>query len=152
MSEKTNPNTNCLEGMACPECGSFGPFKISVTQAGIVLVYDDGTEDIDSDGIDWDDNSRCECLCGHVATVGEFCGSPAPEFNEFQKAAAEAYNGGDHACGSPADIHNCGDTLLSFVMIELSTPEGADSKDEAVRRMSAAIDKLTVVLDALQKI
>ena len=24
----SNPNTNCLEGLRCPECGSYAPFGI----------------------------------------------------------------------------------------------------------------------------
>lgn len=66
MSE--NPNTNCLDGMQCPSCNSFGPFRI---QAQVVLiVHDDGTEV--SGDTEWDDFAHCVCKCGHEATVGGF--------------------------------------------------------------------------------
>lgn len=69
--EQENPNTNCLEGFQCPECGSFGPFRIDASVT--VLVHDDGTEQCGD--TEWEDTSRCICHeCDHVATVGEFCG------------------------------------------------------------------------------
>jgi hypothetical protein len=70
-----NPNENCLDGMACPKCGSYGPFKIMATQSGMVTVSDDGTDDDMDGGVEWEDGSRCECIdCGHEATVGAFSG------------------------------------------------------------------------------
>lgn len=63
-------NTNCLDGMACPQCGSEGPFRIHCTV--IVLMGDDGTED-DLIGSEWDDHSICECDgCDHSGTVKDF--------------------------------------------------------------------------------
>jgi hypothetical protein len=68
-------NTNCLAGMACPECGSEGPFMIAVT--GSALVFDDGFTDIK--GGDWSDDSSCQCnKCLHSATVSQFYETPAP--------------------------------------------------------------------------
>jgi hypothetical protein len=65
-----NPNTNCLEGMQCPECKSYGPFCIDVLMT--VTVYDNGTED-DGGDTEWDENSRCICpQCDYAATVAEF--------------------------------------------------------------------------------
>lgn len=62
-------NTNCLEGMKCPECGSLGPFAIAanvlaeVTDSGVEEYYD----------VEWDDDCFCHCqLCGRDATVGDF--------------------------------------------------------------------------------
>lgn len=64
-----NPNTNCLEGMKCPECGDFGPFSIAAEI--IVEVSDDGTTD-SGDHI-WDGDSYCRChKCDHVGTVITF--------------------------------------------------------------------------------
>ena len=65
-----NPNTNCLEGMRCPQCGSYGPFSIDATVT--VTVTDEGTDD---DGCDyeWHAASRCFCNeCRHVGTVATF--------------------------------------------------------------------------------
>ena len=67
-----NPNANCLAGMKCPTCGSYGPFRIMVTQSGMTLVSDDGTDDIHGDTT-WDDDSDCECTdCSHEAKAGDF--------------------------------------------------------------------------------
>ena len=64
-----NPNTNCLEGMKCPECGSFGPFAIAAMV--IVEVHDDGSHEYGSN--EWEDDSCCSCVdCSHVGTVGTF--------------------------------------------------------------------------------
>ncbi len=64
-----NPNTNCLEGMACPSCGSYGPFTI---EALVFLeVSDNDTEQ--GDDSEWNDDSYCRCHeCGEIGTVGTF--------------------------------------------------------------------------------
>lgn len=62
-------NTNCLDGIKCPECGSEEPFNISAK--AIFTVYDDGTDSYG--GVEWDDNSAIECLeCGHRGKIKEF--------------------------------------------------------------------------------
>jgi hypothetical protein len=62
-------NENCLEGLRCPNCGSYGPFHISVRT--IALMDDDGT--LDYEGAEWEDDSYCDCQeCHHVATAGDF--------------------------------------------------------------------------------
>lgn len=145
-----NPNENCLEGMRCPECGSFGPFKILASKSGMVEVSDDGTDDIQGN-TEWDDDSTCECCeCDHLSTVRKFSGTPAPEFDQFQKIVAESYNGGDHLCLTPGDAKNCGDGLLTFLMAEISEREDCDSFECAVRRIDNAIRDLTRVSNALE--
>lgn len=66
----TNPNTNCLEGMRCPNCGSYGPFRIAASI--FVIVTDDGTED-EGGGYEWEDTSACICgACDHPGTIALF--------------------------------------------------------------------------------
>ena len=62
-------NTNCLEGMRCPECGSLEPFLISARVT--VVAYDDG---VAPDGdIEWEGDSGCLCKeCGHSGIVSDF--------------------------------------------------------------------------------
>ena len=43
-------NTHCLEGIRCPECGSYGPFGIGTHCSAI--VHDDGIEE--TSGHEWD--------------------------------------------------------------------------------------------------
>ena len=63
------PNTNCLEGFHCPECGHEDDFDIAATC--IVTVHDDGTEN--ERCIEWDSPSFCWCgACNHGGTVAEF--------------------------------------------------------------------------------
>lgn len=70
LDAAANPNTNCLAGKRCPECGSYGPFNIQVTV--MMEVSDDGTGDPTGD-TEWDEQSPCECReCSHTATVAEF--------------------------------------------------------------------------------
>ena len=65
-----NPNTNCLDGMRCPNCGQARSLNIEATV--IVKVTDNGTDDT-VDGWEWDDTSPCACSnCGHNATVAKF--------------------------------------------------------------------------------
>jgi hypothetical protein len=64
------PNTNCLENIACPKCGSDGPFFIEVRKQ--VLMHDDGSEECDSDE-HWDSESYCRCFeCDHEGEVTDF--------------------------------------------------------------------------------
>ncbi len=62
-------NENCLEGMQCPNCKSFGPFEIDVT--AIATVSDNGTEDFRE--VDWNEDSPCWCpVCNHAGRVKTF--------------------------------------------------------------------------------
>jgi hypothetical protein len=70
--------------------------------------------------------------------------------NPFQKICAHTYGGGDF--GHVADVEEAramGDTLFTFLMIELSTGEGCDSHAEACRRLERAITDVREVMDAL---
>jgi hypothetical protein len=63
-------NTNCLEGFRCPRCGSDAEFRIEVCT--VVTVTDDGS-DYEGTGLDWQDDSYCECTaCDHAATIKDF--------------------------------------------------------------------------------
>ena len=69
-------NTNCLEGMKCPKCGSGGPFKIEATS--IFTIYDDGTED--HSDVNYNGESFCQCYgddCDYESTVNGFKVKPA---------------------------------------------------------------------------
>jgi hypothetical protein len=62
-------NTNCLEGMQCPKCGSFGPFHIRAECTS--LVHDSGIED--KWDVEWSDENACWCVdCRHEGTVKSF--------------------------------------------------------------------------------
>jgi len=70
-------NENVLQGMCCPQCGSYGPFKILATKTGWARAYDDGTCDFNGD-VEWEDSSPCECPgCGLSGTVTTFRASLA---------------------------------------------------------------------------
>ena len=63
------PNTNCLDGMRCPKCGSEEPFRIAVQT--IMTVYDTGTEE--QEDTEWEDDSYCSCKkCEWEGTVLSF--------------------------------------------------------------------------------
>lgn len=89
MNKSESPNTNCLAGLRCPECGSYGPFWINVTIHAEVLMCDDGTEDTKTQNTDWDDESDFRCSeCRHTGTG-----------KDFQEPAEE-----NHSSGSYSDI------------------------------------------------
>lgn len=70
------PNTNCLAGLRCPQCGSYEPFSI-LGQANVV-VYDEGTDEGSS--IEWDYDSHARCIaCGKIGKVGDFLEEDADE-------------------------------------------------------------------------
>lgn len=51
-------NENNLDGMKCPECGSYGPFHIMVEH--MVCMHDDGSEDIGGH-MEWGPTSYIQC-------------------------------------------------------------------------------------------
>ena len=55
------PNTNCLEGIRCPECGFEEYFYISGFCS--LTVFDDGI--VDTQNCDWDGD--CDMTCGNPA-------------------------------------------------------------------------------------
>lgn len=77
-------NTNVLEGMACPRCGSEEPFIMNMV--GSFKVFDDGTKDMYD--TEWDGASACVCcnctfdgkaidfLRGHLVNIN-FAGAVA---------------------------------------------------------------------------
>ncbi len=68
--ESMNQNSNCLQGMACPKCGSLQPFVIEANKQ--FLVYDTGTEDMCSD-THWNKKSYCRCQeCDFDGKVQDF--------------------------------------------------------------------------------
>lgn len=74
--DTSGPNTNCLQDMRCPECGSYGPFWISVTILGTVLMSDAGTIEERIDSTDWEDNDSCRCAdCGYDGVAKDFYGN-----------------------------------------------------------------------------
>lgn len=65
-----NPNNQFLAGLACPECGSFGPFYIDTL--AVALICDSGVVSIDGQD-DWNYDSNCRCpKCENEGEVKEF--------------------------------------------------------------------------------
>lgn len=62
-------NTNCLEGIQCPDCGNHESFRIAA--ATIAHVTDDGVAD--HGDMAWDENSRTECTaCLRTGPLSDF--------------------------------------------------------------------------------
>ncbi|HEX7855003.1 MAG TPA: hypothetical protein VF503_15040 [Sphingobium sp.] len=72
--------------------------------------------------------------------------------NPIQRICADTYAEGDFAhVETLDDAREAGDTLFTFLMIELSSPEGCDSDEEAARRLEMAIDQIRGVADAVER-
>lgn len=76
--------------------------------------------------------------------------------NAFQKAVLEDYSDGDFSYliedGAIANVRDLGDSLLSFMLIELSTQEGCTTIDDAVSRLNSGRDDIDVALEAMEKL
>lgn len=69
-------------------------------------------------------------------------------FNSFQCQCAAVFGGGDFAHVTTLDeVRACGDTLFTFLMIELSDHEGCTDLPEAARRLEQAQCDIQAVLD-----
>jgi hypothetical protein len=88
MSLNDIPNHNCLEGIMCPECSSYGPFNIVADC--IAQIFDSGIEHTWDFG--WGDECVCTCaICGHHGQVKDFkdflekegANGSAPDEQEF---------------------------------------------------------------------
>lgn len=76
--------------------------------------------------------------------------------NDWQKAIARTYGGGDYAefadngVMTALDLDACGDTLFRFLILELADSEGCDSLEEAIRRCGSARDQLDEAIAVLE--
>ena len=74
-------STNCLQGIQCPQCGSEGPFYITVET--LVLMRDDGSwDEYTGDSDDWGEWSYIRCSnedCESEGTVREFRSTHTPD-------------------------------------------------------------------------
>jgi hypothetical protein len=69
---------------------------------------------------------------------------------EYQRAALAVYADGDFQYLESYQFDDeYGDSLLTFVMAELSTNEDCESRDMAISRIEGGIADLQAVLDAL---
>lgn len=90
-------NTNCLEGLQCPTCKSYGPFWIR--GSADIRMTDGGSEECTYP--DWDQLDTCRCeTCGFAAAVADFNAEqsqpPVPdnkngERAEWARAALRAF-------------------------------------------------------------
>ncbi|WP_088183853.1 hypothetical protein [Sphingobium sp. Z007] len=72
--------------------------------------------------------------------------------NSFQRACAEAYGNGDFAhVQDVEEAREAGDTLFTFLMIELASSEGCSGAEEAVRRLDMALADIQGVAEAVQR-
>ncbi|OYX59771.1 MAG: hypothetical protein B7Y89_17685 [Novosphingobium sp. 32-60-15] len=72
--------------------------------------------------------------------------------NPFQRACADTYGAGDFAhVQNVEEAREPGDTLFTFLMIELASSEGCSSVEEAVRRLDMAIADIQGVAEAVQR-
>lgn len=66
--------------------------------------------------------------------------------NTFQSEALAVYADGDFDHPPP----HIGDSLLSFILIELSDNEDCEDRETAIQRIESGIEDLNLVLEALQ--
>jgi hypothetical protein len=146
-----NPNTGRLEGMRCPSCASFGPFDIEATQSGTVRVSDAGSDLVGSAPV-WGAAAACACCaCQYQGTVGAFRGEAAPQFDVYQALTLRSFAQGQFKSSSPGEMRVSEDSLLRYLLRELSQTQGCYSMACAAQRVNMAIHELVEVRDAFVK-
>lgn len=72
--------------------------------------------------------------------------------NPFQQICAQTYGEGDFAYVESIDqARDTSDTLFAFLIIELATSEGCDSREEALRRLEMVRAGIQAVIDAVDQ-
>ena len=65
-----NPNKGMLKDSRCPQCGSYGPFEVTV--AFEVTLTDEGVRELDAQ-VRWAKDSPTRCpKCKHAGILGDF--------------------------------------------------------------------------------
>lgn len=77
-------------------------------------------------------------------------GNIETKFDEFQQTVLAAYENGEFSAYSPSNIGDCGDSLLTFLLCELSESEDCDSNECAVARLDTAIRQLEAVRSSFE--
>jgi hypothetical protein len=93
-------NSNCLEGLRCPDCGNEHAFYIQST--AVMYVTDDGAE-CRSD-IEWDDHSHTRCpQCERSGKLSDFkAKSPAAIADDKQYTVASSH--GELTVGAEGNV------------------------------------------------
>lgn len=113
----------------------YGPFANSVAAEAFAEEIDDTYWQLNSD-LDLD--------------VERMLKQASEEFNSMQKSVLERYEFGEYKdIKTPKELQSCGDTLLKFLMVELSNQEDCTSVDEAEVRLEAAVVQINDVVDSL---
>lgn len=101
---------NCLKGMRCPKCGSYGPFNIC---------------------INWDEDSYCSCTeCGKHGKVADFKDLWAVVYIEDPSDNCVSYGPTtEEACHAFIDGVECV-TANSRSIVELKRWEECDEEEE----------------------
>ena len=76
--------------------------------------------------------------------------------NAFQIAALETYSNGEFSYLTSVPIAEfetvlarCGDTLLHFILRELSTTEGCHTRSDAILRLASAAEEIDTIIGTL---
>jgi hypothetical protein len=96
-------------------------------------------------------HGRCE-LCGKGGSQNDVQSEDLPvPLSAWQKVVAANYGGGDYAHVTTLDeCRDVGDTLFTFLMIELDPKEDCDDWIEALRRLDAARRDVSMVYDRVR--
>ena len=76
--------------------------------------------------------------------------------NAFQITALETYSNGEFSYLTSVAtaefetvLARCGDTLLHFILRELSTTEGCHTRSDAILRLASAAEAIDAIIDTL---
>jgi len=73
------------------------------------------------------------------------------QFSIHQKAALNTHDGGEFAhCTTHAELNDCGDPLIAFIVRELDPDEDCNNLDDALRRMQSITAKAQGISEALE--
>lgn len=76
---------------------------------------------------------------------------PKKPFDDIQQVVVESYANGEFMGLQPAEVDDCGDGLLRFLLIELSKGEDCDSFETAIDRLETAIRQLRELSCAFER-
>lgn len=149
LADQQFESYNFGPGVTCLEHGNWNTDDPRDYTKMVYVSFDDGPEAADSHRLSFHvrfdaTGKDTEAYALDVDTGNEVGSMASAEnsFDEVQQMVLANYDGGEFAGIEPADVAECGDGLLKYLLVELSKAEDCDGPQAAISRLDTSIRQL----------